>query len=198
MFLSELDMSRKRLGYPQKGSWDYGVDYEVAYKELVKLLKNADSRGYAKCYAAISLIALRNGARVGEAIEAFAKFLQGDATTKRLDDGRVALVTQVRVEKHRKEDYRLIVFPAEILEQDFDTCRQLVAKGKDAVRAYVNKWLREKLGINCHSLRYSFITHMLKRGVSPAVIASITKHKNLNMILRYVQEKVAEQELLQL
>ena len=189
----------RRLGSPQKGSWDYGVDYEVAYRELVKLLKNSDSsKGYAKCYAAISLIALRNGARIGEAIEAFRKFLQGDATTKRLDDGRVALVTQVRVEKHKKEDYRLIVFPAEVLEQNFDTCMQLVAKGKDVVRAYVNKWLREKLGINCHSLRYSFITHMLKRGVSPAVIASITRHRNLNTILKYVQEKVAERELLQL
>jgi len=61
----------RRLGSPQKGSWDYGVDYEAAYKELVKLLRSADSRGYAKCYAAISLIALRNGARIGEAIEAF-------------------------------------------------------------------------------------------------------------------------------
>jgi hypothetical protein len=113
----------RRLGSPQKGSWDYGVDYEVTYKELVKLLRSADSsKCYAKCYAAISLIALRNGARIGEAIEAFAKFLQGDVSTRRLDDGRVALVTQVRVEKHRKEDYRLVVFPAEVLEQSFDTC----------------------------------------------------------------------------
>jgi len=190
-------MPQKRLGHPQKGSWDYGVDYEVAYKELVKLLRSAGSRGYAKCYAAISLIALRNGARIGEAIEAFAKFLQGDVFTRRLEDGRVALATQVRVEKHKKEDYRLIVFPSEILEQDFDTCRQLIVKGKDAVRAYVNRWLREKLGINCHSLRYAFITYMLKKGVSPAIIASITKHRNLNMILKYVQEKVAEQELLE-
>jgi integrase len=189
----------RRLGSPQKGSWDYGVDYEATYKELVKLLRSADSsKCYAKCYAAISLIALRNGARIGEAIEAFTKFLQGDATTRRLEDGRVALITQVRVEKHRKEDYRLIVFPAEILEQSFDTCTQLVAKGRDAVRAYVNRWLREKLGTNCHSLRYAFITYMLKKGVSPAIIASITKHRNLNMILKYVQEKVAERELLQL
>ena len=189
----------RRLGSPQKGSWDYGVDYEAAYRELVKLLKNSDnSKGYAKCYAAISLIALRNGSRIGEAIEAFVKFLQGDASIKRLDSGGVALVTQVRVEKHKKEDYRLIVFPVEILEQNFDICRQLVSKNKDAVRAYINRWLREKLGINCHSLRYAFITYMLRRGVSPAIIASITKHRNLNMILKYVQEKVAEQELLQL
>ena len=120
--MSRQRKPRKRLGAPQKGSWDYGVDYEQAYRELTKLLKSADSsRGYAKCYAAISLIALRNGARIGESIEAFTKFLQGDVSTKRLEDGKVALVTQVRVEKHRnKEDYRLIVFPAEILEQNFD------------------------------------------------------------------------------
>jgi hypothetical protein len=133
----------RKLGSPQKGSWDYGVDHEVAYRELVKLLKNSDSsKGYAKCCAAISLIALRNGARVGEAIEAFGKFLKGEVFTERLEDGRIALVVQVRVEKHKKEDYRLIVFPAEILEQNFDTCRQLMSKGKDVVRAYANKWLR--------------------------------------------------------
>jgi integrase len=182
-------MTRKtKLGEKQPRSWDYGVDYEAAYRELVKLLKSSDSsKGYAKCYATISLIALRNGARIGEAIETFKEFM---STSK--------VKIYVRVEKHKKEDYRLVVIPKEIVEEDLTTCTQLIAKSKDAVRAYVNRWLREKLGINCHSLRYAFITYMLKKGVSPSIIAAITRHKNLNMILKYTERKVAEQELLQL
>ena len=61
--------------------------------------------------------------------------------------------------------------------------------------ANVNKYLHRKLGINCHSLRYAFITYMLKKGVSPSIVAAITRHKNLNMILKYTERKEAEKTL---
>jgi hypothetical protein len=89
----------RKLGEKQPGSWDYNVDYEKAYRELTKLLY-AESKGFTKCYVAIALIALRNGSRVGEAIEAFKEFLK---TFK----ARI----YVCVEKHKKEDYRLMVIP---------------------------------------------------------------------------------------
>jgi integrase len=171
---------RKKLGEKQPKSWDYGVDYEKVYKELARLAQ-AEKDGYTKCYATIALIALRNGSRIGEAIEAFKEFL---ATSKT----RI----YVRVEKHRKEDYRLMVIPKEIVEEDFSMCKELLNKKKEHIRANVNKYLHRRLGINAHSLRYAFITYMLRKGVSPSIVASITGHKNLNMILKYTEKKAAE------
>jgi len=177
-----IHMPRK-LGEKQPGSWDYGVDYEKAYRELVKLVQT-EKDGYTKCYAAISLIALRNGSRIGEAIEAFREFLK---TSK--------VRIYVRVEKHKREDYRLMVIPKEIVEEDLTPCFRLLDKDKDVIRANVNKYLHRKLGINAHSLRYAFITYMLRKGVSPSIIAAITGHKNLNMILKYTERKEAEKVL---
>jgi integrase len=171
---------RKKLGEKQPKSWDYGVDYEKVYKELARLAQ-AEKDGYTKCYAAITLIALRNGSRIGEAIEAFKEYLN---TTK--------VKIYVRVEKHKKEDYRLMVIPKELVEEDISLCRDLLNKSKEHIRANVNKYLHRRLGINAHSLRYAFITYMLKKGISPSIIAAITGHRNLNMILKYTEKKEAE------
>jgi integrase len=46
-----------------------------------------------------------------------------------------------------------------------------------------------------HSLRYAFITYMLRRGMSSSIIAAVTGHKNLNMILKYTERKEAEKLL---
>jgi integrase len=171
---------RKRLGERQPRSWDYGVDYEKAYRELARLVQS-EKDGYTKCYVAIALIALRNGSRIGEAIEAFKEFLK---TSK--------VKIYVKVEKHKKEDYRLMVIPKEIVEEDFSMCREQLNKSRDHIQANINKYLHRRLGINAHSLRYAFITYMLRRGVSPSIIAAITGHKNLNMILKYTEKKAAE------
>ena len=50
-------------------------------------------------------------------------------------------------------------------------------------------------GFNTHSLRYAFITYLLRQGVSPSIIAKITKHSRLDYILTYTQEKTAEEVL---
>jgi len=172
---------RRKLGEKQPRSWDYGVDYEKVYRELAKLVQT-EKDGYTKCYTSIALIALRNGSRIGEAIEAFKEFLNTSKTK-----------IYVRVEKHKKEeDYRLMVIPKELVEEDLSLCRDLLNKKKDHIRANINKYLHRRLGINCHSLRYAFITYMLRRGVSPSIIAAITGHKNLNMILKYTEKKAAE------
>jgi integrase len=171
---------RRKLGEKQPRSWDYGVDYEKAYREFVKLVQT-EKDGYTKCYVAIALTALRNGSRIGEAIETFKEFLNTSKTK-----------IYVRVEKHKKEDYRLMAIPKELVEEDLTICRDLLSKKKDHIRANIDKYLRRRLGINCHSLRYAFITYMLRRGVSPSIIAAITGHKNLNMILKYTEKKAAE------
>jgi integrase len=99
------------------------------------------------------------------------------------------------VEKHKKDDYRLMVIPKEIVEEDSTTCTTLIDKDKDVIRVNVNKYLHRRLRINAHSLRYAFITYMLRKGVSPSIIAAITGHKNLNMILKYTERKEVEKVL---
>jgi len=46
--------------------------------------------------------------------------------------------------------------------------------------------------LRSHALRYAFITHLLKKGVSPSIIARITGHTSLNYILHYTETKTAE------
>jgi|GEM_PF-6323573 len=45
----------KRLGEMLPGSWDYNVDYEKAYRELVRLLQT-EGKSFTKCYATVALI----------------------------------------------------------------------------------------------------------------------------------------------
>ncbi|RLF23437.1 MAG: hypothetical protein DRN15_06345 [Thermoprotei archaeon] len=59
----------------------------------------------------------------------------------------------------------------------------------------VQLYARKELGINRHSLRYAFITYLLRKGISPSLIAKITRHKNLNYILTYTQQKTADKIL---
>ncbi len=98
----------------------------------------------------------------------------------------------MRAEKHKKEDFRLMVIPKELVEEDLTMCMPLLDKDKDVARANVNKYLHRKLGINCHSLRCAFITYMLHKGVNPSIVAAITGHKNMNIILKYTEGKEGE------
>ncbi|MEM4155997.1 MAG: hypothetical protein QXQ38_04645 [Archaeoglobaceae archaeon] len=47
-------------------------------------------------------------------------------------------------------------------------------------------------------MRYAFISYLAKRGVSPQIIAKITRHSKLDMILNYTQEKLADEILIKL
>lgn len=98
-----------------------------------------ESKGFTKCYAAIALTALRNGSKISEAVEAFKEFLKTSKTR-----------IYVQIEKHEKEDYRLMVIPEELVEEDLSMCYLLLEKDKDVIRANVNRYLYRKLGINCH------------------------------------------------
>ena len=48
------------------------------------------------------------------------------------------------------------------------------------------------LGVNTHTLRYAYITYLIRKGYNPSLIAKITHHSNLNYILTYTQRKQAE------
>jgi hypothetical protein len=68
-------------------------------------------------------------------------------------------------------------------------------ENKEALIEKVKTYTKYKYGINTQSLRYAFITHLLKLNFNPSIIAKITHPSKLDFILIYTQEKEAEKTL---
>lgn len=177
-----------------KRKWDCGIDFEKEYEKLRFALiseakNNIFNNNIKKQKVAILLIALRNGSRIGEARNAYNEFIktnknevevvvekQGYKRTKK-DDGTI--------EKSYIPNYRKMVIPIEVknygkyISNDENLC------------AFSKRFFH----YNPHSLRFAFITYLGKKNYSPAVIAKITKHRSLNMVINYTQEKEAERVL---
>jgi len=154
------------------------VDYREAYSQILGHLRRT---GHP--WDVVLLVQLRNGSRIGEAIEAVRQFCE----TK-------AVAVRVRIEKHKGNDTRLIVLPEELRERLRQACLRLsrLRAPKHAIAVYC----RKAYGFNTHSLRYAYITYLLSRGVNPSFIAKITGHRNLSYILHYTEMRKAEDILL--
>jgi len=166
-----------------KRGWDACVDYKEAYSQILGHLYRT---GHP--WDVILLIQLRNGSRIGEAIEAAKAFCETKATAVR-----------VRIEKHKGNDTRLMVLPEELRGKEgreylAQACLRLakVKNPKSAVKVYC----KATYGFNTHSLRYAYVTYLLSKGVNPSLVAKITGHRNLSYILHYTQLKTAEDILL--
>ncbi|MEM1996488.1 MAG: integrase [Candidatus Bathyarchaeia archaeon] len=159
--------------------WDKGLDYEYCYSVLLRRLQRArNNKQY--CYYAILLTQLRNGSRVSEAVRAFIEFVK---TGKRELD--------VNVSKKKRVEKRLMIIPNEI---EREKC-MFLDDDEGVLTKRVKVFCKQKLGFNTHSLRYAFITYLLRQGVNPSIIAKITKHSKLDFILTYTQEKAGEEIL---
>jgi Phage integrase family. len=168
----------EREGCVRRG-WDACLDYREAYSQILGHLYRT---GHP--WDVILLIQLRNGSRIGEAIEAAKAFCESKAASVR-----------VRIEKHKEGDTRLMVLPEELRNKEG---RELLAKAclrlekVKAPRVDIADYAKKTFGFNTHALRYAFITYLLKRGVSPSIIAKITGHRSLDHILHYTEMKTAE------
>jgi integrase len=168
----------EREGCVRRG-WDACLDYKEAYSQILGHLYRT---GHP--WDVILLIQLRNGSRIGEAIEAAKAFCESKAASVR-----------VRIEKHKEGDTRLMVLPEELRNKEG---RELLAKAclrlekVKAPRVDIADYAKKTFGFNTHALRYAFITYLLKRGVSPSIIAKITGHRSLDHILHYTEMKTAE------
>jgi integrase len=174
--------AQRKLGMRWLGSWNYNVDCKRVHQELIRVLQ-IKSRGFAKCCVVIVLTALKNSSRIEETIEAFKEFLK---------TSKVGIC--IHVKKHKKDYYRLMTMPKELIEENLTTCTKLLGKDRDVIWQ-MSISICQKARINTHSLRYTFITYMLRKGVSPSIIAAIMGHKNLNIILKYTKRKEAEKVL---
>jgi integrase len=158
------------------------VDFEVAYRRILRHMHGA--RFPSKCYDAILLIQLRNGLRISEAVRAFLQFLR----TRGVE-------LEVQLSKKRRPEARLVVIPKELLDVNLSECRSLLEEPEEVISKRMRRYCIETFGFNTHSLRYAFITYLLRQGVNPSIVAKITRHSKLDFILRYTQEKAAEEIL---
>lgn len=174
-------------------NWDRGIDYQKTYRKMVSDLKKLRGlTGYKnrirKMYTIILLIQLRNGSRVGEAIDYLYSLTQ-----KFVKKG------DVKVEKRKDGYLRKMVTPNEIQKSDVLDIKHLFLEkygNKRRFVIYTTEYARRRYGWNSHSLRYAFITYLAKKGYSPQIIAKITGHRTLDYILGYTQ-KIKAEELLE-
>ncbi|MFP3080520.1 MAG: hypothetical protein RXR09_03265 [Acidilobus sp.] len=164
--------------------WGSCVEYRRAYAEILAHLYKTGSP-----WDVVLLVQLRNGSRIGEAIEAVKEFCNAK--------GRADSV-RVRVEKHAKGDTRLMVLPEELRgAQGRDYLRQacLRLSRVKAPRVDIADYCHKAYGFNTHALRYASVSYLLKRGVSPSIVAKITGHRSLDHILHYTEVRLAEEVL---
>jgi len=154
----------------------------VAYRRILRHMHGV--RFPSKCYDAILLIQLRNGLRISEAVRTFLQFLK----TKSVE-------VEVQLSKKRRPETRLAVIPKELHDVNLSECRELLEVDEKLLSRRLRRYCIETFGFNTHSLRYAFITYLLRQGVNPSIVAKITKHSKLDFILRYTQERVAEEIL---
>ncbi|AEH06276.1 integrase [Methanothermococcus okinawensis] len=184
-------------------SWDKGLDFDSMYRlferDIAKIRENINNGlAYKKdikslAYLTIALLQLRNGCRIGEAIEGMILICKNNNL-----NWDKPIEVRIKVEKTKKTvSYRDIVLPSTIKKEDIELIRDVVLNLEKAKkpRMRVYTWLKNHYGINTHSLRYAFITKYAVMNTSPQLIAKITGHVNLNHIITYTQEKVAKQML---
>ena len=171
-------------------AWDKEVDFKQFERKLVKeineLKKSEANRtnDVRLAYNLVLLTQLRNGARVGEAVEAMMK------ATKEYSEK-----VKVRVEKKKQYVERTIYIPREADKKTLRRVRWVFDDEKEKIVARIKSWARKHHNVNTHALRYAFITELARKGVSAQVIAKITMHSKLDYILYYTQRVEAEKIL---
>lgn len=161
-------------------TWDMSVDFKKAKEALLSIYKEAYGKNLteAEVYAAILLIQLTNGMRVKEAVRAFKVFVEGRGKDR-----------EFYIQAQKGGNQRYVVIHDDI---KFKPSYSFVLTVDDKrLEDRVRKFAAGKLGINTHSLRYAFITHLAKLGYSPSIIAKITGHKRLDRIVQYTESKEA-------
>jgi integrase len=162
--------------------WDRGLDYETAYRVILRKI-NSVKNNTTKCYFTIALIQLRNGSRISEAIRAFKEWVRTSKTE-----------IYVNVSKKKNSELRLMIIPSEISQYRL-LCVDLLEVNDKRLRNRVLSTLYYYLKINTHSLRYAFITYLLRNNINVAIVSKLVKHSKLETLLHYVQSKEAEKVL---
>jgi len=131
--------------------WDSGLDFEKAYRRILNHMLGSRSP-----YDVVLLVQLRNGSRVGEAVEATMRFCASGQD-----------LVLVRVEKHKGNGMRLMVLPEELRSGEGRRLLKEACAALSALRnpkAAVKVYCRRAYGFNTHGLRYAFVWYLTEEG----------------------------------
>jgi len=159
--------------------WDKGLDYETTYSRLLRKINSVRS-SKTRCHLIIALIQLRNGSRISEAIRGFKEWVKSNKNE-----------IYVMVSKKKRVEERLMVIPSEVERYRLE-CIDLLDLNDNVLRERVRAILYYYFKINTHSLRYAFITYLLRSGVNPALVSKLIRHSRLDTLLHYVQAKESD------
>ncbi len=171
-------------------TWDRGLDFGETRTRLLEKLQSLRPEIEDSIYAetkvaqtATLLIQLVNGSRVSEAFDAMNNWANNNLREQ-----------EIKVRKRRKDvEFRLMVIPSELTDIDRLCCSEAIKRGISINSVEI--FAIRVMGFNSHALRYSQITELARKGMTPQVIAKVTHHKTLNFILSYTQQKEADKAL---
>ncbi|WP_414739793.1 tyrosine-type recombinase/integrase (plasmid) [Methanocaldococcus indicus] len=167
--------------------WDRALNFDATLKfilsEIDKTLDKKILYKYDKIrllYLSIALIQLKNGCRVGEAVDSMLQYLENGTYD-----------VNVRIGKRKDNAERKVIIPVE-LDEIVNHISDLELPDKKTIVKRVKSYFITKYNINTHSFRYAYITKLSTEGVPAQVIAKITGHKKLDCILHYTNQKAAD------
>ena len=219
--------------------WDRNKDYNSTYSRLIMSLGSETISFYDKqtneskehtvgekdiVKISIFLIALRNGSRIHEAVEAFNRY-QGEKQENiekiKSTNKSKEFETSVAVEKRGYKRIPIRNKETKKVERDSDGKRLYEMNNDGTYKKIYKPYYRlmmiplevphglpqykktdenlwgfsdKYFDFNPHSLRYAFITNAGET-LSPQVIAKTTGHATLDMILEYTQQVEADKKL---
>ena len=191
-------------------TWDSGLDFEKERERLrlafISIAKdNKFKKLERRIKIAILCIALNNGARIGEAKNAYNEFIK-------TNNREIIIPVEKRgyIKKYKKDEndeyihinkkrvldkqeyipvFRKIIIPSYINFDNYPTEQLYYNKSNENLYDFSKRFF----SYNPHSLRYAFITYLgVKKGKPAQLIAKITKHSGLEQIIGYTQQKEAD------
>src|ERR1700759_463324 len=193
--------------------WDKGIDYlkikekfldEI--KKLIKKIKKIEEYNYKKhnsikkiIYLTISIIQLRNGSRITEAINAFKIYSKDNNVDKKVTV-KIGKSDSIKTNKHGtqirlKARYRHIKFPLEWMKKNpikyiMNTEALNEILNCKNLKRRVCDYLNNNFDCNTHSLRYACINYLLyEEKVDMNAVCKFVGHANNNQLIRYTQMK---------
>jgi len=183
-------------------SWDYEVDFaemrDVLLSDLKLLLRfprcfGEKGRKRIFFHLSVSLLCLLNGLRISEGIEAFRKSVSGDFVRLGSEEGFRRVL--VHVKKKRREEFRFAYIHPLVVKGINDLGIKASDRDLNLTRQSVRMFLSRNYGVNPHSLRYSFVGALVKRGVPLPVVCRVLHHSKLDFVLHYTSARYGEEVL---
>jgi hypothetical protein len=203
--------------------YDRGVDYKTMKDKLIKCYAeivegynnlNDDMRGYQskknkllrkEIYIIVSMIQLRNGSRITEAVDGFKQFIEEGVDLNDKINVKIAKSKSTKYKKDTKEAfrtktrYRKMVYPIKWMGNEIseiENIREYLENYKGDLNRRVLDYLLMNHNCNTHSLRYSCINYLLyDQKKEMALVAKFVGHSNVNQLVTYTQKKESDKLL---